>query len=343
MSLLPASWQARRLYAFLPGVTMLAKLKGTSALPGRASADQKPQRRSLTLQQRENISGWLWTAPWWLGFLIFSLYPMLASLYYSLTDFRMIGTPHFVGAANYIRALTADPQFWPSLLRTGYYTFTMVPLTLAASLGAAMLLNSKIKLRTTFRTVFYLPSLVPSVALAVMWTFILNPRYGLLNGLLAAVGIQGPGWLFDPKWAVPGLLLMGIWGSFGGSSMLVFLATLQSVPVDLYEVAALDGASAWQRFRHVTLPMISPALQYNLTMSTIYTFQNFLYAYLTTEGGPQWATWFFGLHIYTYAFTHFQMGYASALSWYLFIIVLATIFIYFKLSGKWVFAASEDD
>jgi len=302
---------------------------------------EKRKGRFWTLQRRENVEGWLWTAPWWLGFLMFSLYPMLASLYYSLTDYKVVGATQFVGLANYIQAISKDPQFWPSLGRTAYYTFTMVPLSLIGSLLAAMVLNQRLKGTNLYRTSFFLPSLMPGVALAIVWIWILNPKYGLVNQLLGSIGIEGPGWLYSTKWAVPSLLMMGFWGSFGGAAMLIFLASLQSVPQDLYEVAELDGANAWHKFRNVTVPMLSPAIMYNMVMSTIYTFQSFLFAYLTTEGGPQWATWFFGLHIYTNAFEYFKMGYASALSWCMFVIVLAIVFVYFKLSGRWVFMASE--
>ncbi len=228
--------------------------------------------------------------------------------------------------------------------------FLFVPLSvLAASLFAEIILNQKLRGTNFFRTIFYLPALVPSVALAVMWVWILNPQYGLINQGLAAIGIKGPGWLLETKWAIPSLILIliGVWGSFGGTQMLIFLAALQGVPPDLYEVADLDGAGAWQKLRHVTVPMISPAILFNLIMGIIGSFQSFILAYLVAGGtgdmvgGPNWATYFIGLHIYQKAFADYEMGYASALAWVLFFIILLMVLINFKLSGRWVFMAAE--
>lgn len=309
---------------------------------GETGQGGKRGRRPWSLERRESVEGWLWSAPWWVGFLLFAVYPMVSSFYHSFTKYKVVGTTEFVGLANYVEAISgADRLFWPSLGRTAYYTSTMVPLALAGSLMAALILNRRIRGTNVFRTIFHLPSLMPGVALAVIWMWILNPKYGLVNQLLNGIGITGPGWLSSVKWAVPGLLLMGFWGSFGGAAMLIFLASLQSIPVELYEVAQLDGANALHKFWYVTVPMLSPAIMYNSVMGIIYTFQSFQVAYLTTQGGPQWATWFFGLHIYTNAFEFYRMGYASALSWCLFLVVLLIVFVYFKLSGRWVFMAGE--
>ena len=310
-----------------------------------ASADlvHSSKRRLLTkLPRREEIAGYIWTSPWWIGFLVFSLYPMLAGLYYSFTNARWVGESSWVGLQNYIFALTQDRLFWGALRNTLYYSFAVVPLGLAGSLFAATLLNQRLKGENGFRTAFYVPSLMPSVALVTIWTWILNPTFGLLNQFLAIFGISGPGWLASPDWAMPGLILMAVWGSFGGTSMLVFLSSLQSIPEDLYEVCALDGGNAYHKLVYVTLPMISPAILFNLVMGIIGSFQSFLYSFLapTVPGGPNFATYTLGLHIYNSGFVDGRLGAASALAWLLFLVVLAVVLINYKLSGKWVFMSS---
>jgi multiple sugar transport system permease protein len=317
------------------------------------AADEAPssaQRPFWTYRRRKLLAGYLWISPWWIGFLAFAVYPFVASLYYSFTRYNVASAPQWIGLENYIYALTSDPQFYPSILRTFYYTGVHIPLSLAASLLAAMILNQRLWGVNLLRTIYYLPALVPAVALAVMWIWLLNPRYGLINQWLAMIGIEGPRWLYSTTWAIPSLILMGTWGSFGGAQMLIFLAALQGVPQDLYEVADLDGANRWNKFLHVTVPMISPAILFNLIIGIIGSFQSFIFAYLVadpstggTVGGPNWATYFFGLHIYENAFTDFEFGYASALSWVMFLMILAVVLINVKLSGRWVFMAADGD
>jgi multiple sugar transport system permease protein len=303
-------------------------------------------RWQLSLRHKEEISGWLWTSPWWAGFLVFSAYPMVYGLYMSFTNARWVGLGDFIGLQNYITALTGDSLFWSSLWRTLYYTGLVVPFGLAASLLAAMILNQKLVGQNIFRTLFYIPSLMPSVALVVMWAWILNPKYGLLNQLLAAVGIAGPGWLESSTWAMPSLLLMAVWGSFGGSAMLIFLAALQSVPESLYEACELDGGGSWHKFRHVTIPMISPSIFFNFVMGIINSFQSFLFSFLgpSVPGGPNYATYTLALHMYKIGFEDGRLGYAVALSWLQFLVVVAIILINYKFSGRWLFmAAMEND
>jgi multiple sugar transport system permease protein len=300
------------------------------------------RRRFWTLERKEEILGYIWISPWWIGFLAFTIYPMVASMWYSFTSFRSILSPgEYVGLANYVRAFMRDPLVWPSLGRTAYYTFAAVPLGLAGSLLGAIILNQKLAGVAAWRTVYFLPSLVPSVALAYVWAWILNSKYGLLNQVLLMVGVQGPAWLLHPEWAIPALLLMTVWGSVGGSSMLIFLASLQSISPELHEAAELDGAGRWKRLWHVTIPMLSPAILFNGIMGIIGTFQSWMYSYLVTDGGPHYATWFFGLHIYRQAFEYNEMAYACALSWIMFAIILAFIVLNFKISGRWVFMATE--
>jgi multiple sugar transport system permease protein len=303
-------------------------------------------RWRLSLRQKEELSGWLWTAPWWGGFLLFSAYPMIYGFYMSLTNARWVGLGDFVGTQNYVTALTTDPLFWPSMARTLYYTGFVVPFGLAASLLAALILNQKLVGQNIFRTLFYIPSLMPSVALVVMWAWILNPKYGLLNHILASLSITGPGWLHSSAWAMPSLFLMAIWGSFGGSSMLIFLAALQSVPLSLYEACELDGGGSWHKFRHVTVPMISPAIFFNFVMGIINSFQSFLFSFLgpSVPGGPNYATYTLSLHMYKIGFEDGRLGYATALAWLQFVLVVAIILINYKFSGRWLFmAAMEND
>ena len=292
---------------------------------------------------KEEILGYLWTSPWWLGFIVFSIYPTIAGFYYSFTNARWAGKSDFVGFGNYVTALTQDARFWPALGVMMYYAVAVVPLMLAAELFAAIILNQKLKGENIFRTAFYIPSLMPEVSLVVIWTWILNPTYGLLNQGLKLIGIKGPGWLSSPDWAIPSLLLMAVWGAFGGTGMLIFLSTLQSVPQELYEVCDLDGGGAWEKFRHVTVPMISPAILFNLIMGIIGAFSSFLFMFLapSVPGGPNFATYTLSLHIYSMGFVQGRMGYASAMAWLLFLIVFAIIMINYKVSGKWLFMSAD--
>ena len=298
------------------------------------------QNRPLTKRaRREEILGFLWTSPWWIGFLVFILYPMLSGLYLSFTDAKWVREPTWVGLENYLNVLTQDRLFWPALGRTLYYSFAVVPLGLLGSLFAATLLNQKLKGENTFRTIFYIPSLMPAVALVAIWTWILNPSFGLLNYALSWFGITGPGWLSTPEWAMPALIVMAVWGSFGGTTMLIFLSSLQSIPQEMYEVCALDGGNAFHKLRYVTMPMISPAILFNLIIGIIGSFQSFLYSFLapTVAGGPDYATYTLGLHIYNIGFQDGRLGYASALAWLMFLLILIVVLINYKLSGRWVF------
>lgn len=289
---------------------------------------------------RQNVLGYLWISPWLLGFLIFILGPMIASGVFSFTNYRIINEAKWVGLNNYMHAFAEDDLFWPSLGRTFYYMFISVPLGLAGSLLLAILLNQRIKGETIFRTFFYLPSLTPLAAAAILWIWILHPEVGLMNYLLSLVGIQGPPWLGSTRWAMPSLILIALWTGIGGGRMIIFLAALQGVPQELYEAAEIDGAGPWSKFRHVTFPMISPAIFFNFILGIIGALQVFTTAFITTRGGPGRATWFFALHIYTNAFEYFDMGYASALAIILFFILLIFTIIQLRLSDRWVYYAS---
>lgn len=289
------------------------------------------------LQRREALEGYLWISPWVIGFLVFSLGPIIASFYLSFTEYKIAGSPKWIGLANYSEALFNDKLFWPSLSRTAYYTIATVILGVILSLLAAMLLNQNLRGRAVFRALYYLPSLTPVVAMAILWTWLLQPQIGLVNYLLGEVGISGPGWLTSRTWAIPSLILISLWSSIGGGRMIIFLAGLQGVPKELHESAQIDGANAIQRFISVTLPMISPVILFNLLLGIIGSFGVFTLAYVATEGGPNYATWFYMLHLYYNAFSYFQMGYASALAWIFFLIIFALTYLQIKLSDRWVY------
>lgn len=290
-------------------------------------------------QRRKAIEGYLFISPWVIGFLAFTFGPMLASLYFSLTEYAIVKPPTFVGLANYRYALFEDPLFWSSLGRTFYYACGAVVLSITGSLLAALLLDQRLKATTLFRTLFFLPSLTPIVASAILWTWIYNPNLGPINYLLSAVGIEGPGWIQDPDWAIPSLIIMALWGSIGGSRMIIFLAGLQGVPQELIDAAHIDGAGAWRRFWNVTFPMLSPTLFFVMVMGIISSLSVFSVAYIATSGGPAYATWFYVLHLFQQAFKFYAMGYASALAWIFFVLVLVLTGVQLKLSGRWVYYA----
>ena len=283
---------------------------------------------------------WLLIAPALLGFLAFNLGPMVESLRLSFTKYDVISPPEYIGFRNYLYLMRRDPAFWPSVKVTAIYSATSVPLGLLAALGVALLLNRKIPGRGAFRTIYFLPSLLPATASGVVWVFIFHPTFGLLNRMLGFAGIEGPAWTQDVHWALPALVIMSLW-SFG-QPMVIFLAGLQDVPESLYEAADLDGASRWQQFRNVTLPLITPVLFFNLVMGLIGAMKVFDSAYVfgsaggAGPGGPARATLFYVLNLYQKAFNYFHMGLASAMAWLLFIAIMVLTAINFGLGRKWV-------
>ena len=300
------------------------------------------RRPSSALARRKAIEGYLYISPFLIGFVIFTLYPLIASLYLSFTNFNLISDPTWVGLENYQRAFTGDNLFWSSLERTARYALLVVPLGVAASLGAALLLNQGFPGTAIFRTFFFLPSITPIIAAVLIWLWILQPSIGVMNYLLSLVGLPGPPWVQSTTWAVPSLVMLSLWSTAGGSRMIVFLAGLQGVPVELYEAAKIDGASAWQRFVHVTLPMISPTIFFNVVISVIGALSVFSVAYIGTQGGPAYATYFYVYHLYTSAFQYSLMGYASALAWIFLVIVLVLTVIQFRLQDRWVYYAGAE-
>ena len=294
----------------------------------------KPPR--LSLARRDSLWAYAFITPWILGFIIFTVGPMLASLYFSFTEYDIVSAPRWIGLRNYIN-LTNDPLFWHSLGITIKYAVIALPLGLAVSYMIAVLLNQKIRGINVWRTIYFIPSVIAGVAVALLWSRIFDPQFGILNPFLERFGINGPGWLSDPQWAVPALVIMSLW-SVGGN-VIIYLAGLQGVPTDLYDAAKVDGASTWQRFRYVTLPMTTPVIFYNLILGLIGTFQYFTEVYVLTNGtgAPARSTLFYNLYLYQNAFRYFHMGYASTMAWVLFIIVLAITLLIFRSSEAWVY------
>jgi multiple sugar transport system permease protein len=312
-----------------------------------AETTARPRRAGLrlTMSRREALEGYLYISPWILGFLIFTVGPMLASLALSLTDYKLVTAPHFIGIGNFT-TLIHDPIFWKSLGNTLYYALIFVPINILGSLGCALLLNRKIKGRAFFRSVYFLPSVTPLVAAAILWMWILNPQVGLLNWVLGFIGISpGPGWLGTTQWSKPALIIMALWGAVGGGMMLIFLAGLQGVPRELLEAAEIDGAGTWPKFWHVTLPLLSPTLFFNIVLGLIGAFQQFTLAFVATSGagqgrpygGPLYSTMFYVLNLYQHAFDFWEMGYAAALAWVFFVVVLGFTYLQLRFARSWVY------
>ncbi len=280
-------------------------------------------------------AGLLFGAPAIIGLLAFSIYPILSSLVDSFTSFDMIRPAKFVGLGNYTTLFTQDSLFWSTLYNTIYYVIFAVPLGIIVAFLLAMLLNQKIRGLSIYRTIFYLPSITPFVASAVLWVWVFNPQYGLLNTILAFVGVKGPGWLGDPNWSKPALILMSIWGV--GGLMVIFLAGLQGVPSEQYEAAGIDGANRWQLLRHVTIPFMGPYFLFGLVAGLIGGFQYFTQVYVMTQGGPANSTNVYALYLFQNAFSYFKMGYASAMAWILFLLIAACTALVFRSSASRVY------
>jgi len=299
------------------------------------SIDHDHPRRHNRLLMREYLAFYLFASPWLLGLLFLTVGPMIASLYLSFTDYAVIVAPKWVGFDNYVRMFTDDELVWQSLRVTLLYSLGSVPLTLLFSFTIALLMNQRIRGIRVFRTIYYLPAVISGVPVALLWIWILNPDFGLLNNALHAIGIIGPKWLFSTTWVVPSFVLMSLWGV--GVPMVTFLAGLQGIPAHLYEAAEIDGAGVWVKFWNVTIPMMSPIILFNIISGLINSFQTFTPAFLMTNGGPANASLFYGLYLYNNAFKWFNMGYASALAWLMFLIILILTGLVFRSSIRWVY------
>lgn len=287
-------------------------------------------------EKREALTGYLCISPWLLGLIIFTVGPIIASIVISFTNWDLVTSAQWIGISNYQRLLEKDPIFWKSLQVTLYYTVLNVPLALIFSLAIAVLMNQNVRGIFLFRTLYYLPAIVPAVATAILWRWIFHHEFGILNILIGFLGIPPQKWLVDPHLVIPAFVIMSIWGVGGG--MLIYLAGLQGVPSQLYEAAEIDGATSWKKFINVTLPMLSPVILYNLIMGIIGSFQaGFTTSYVMTAGGPNNASMFYVLYLFINAFEYFKMGLACAQAWVLFIIILVITIIVFKKSESWVY------
>ncbi|WP_046228459.1 carbohydrate ABC transporter permease [Paenibacillus dauci] len=284
--------------------------------------------------RRETLLMYAFISPWVIGFVVFALFPILASLYYSFTDYDIIHSPQWIGLGNY-KEMFADDLYWNSVMVTLKYTFISVPLQLLLAMGFALLLNQKLPFKGFFRTAMYFPSMVSGVAMSLLWYWVFNPQIGLFNYMLSWFGVKGPAWLMDPNTALYSLIIMSFWGV--GGAMIIFLAGLQGVPTSLLEAARLDGAGRLSIFWHVTLPMISPVLLFQLILGVIESFQVFTQAFVMTHGGPNYSTWFYVYGLYTSAFKEYRAGYSSAMAWVLLIVVLIVTYIIMKLSNRYVY------
>ncbi len=311
------------------------------ASPTRMTKPRVRARRWSRSVRQDLINGLLFISPWLFGLLIFTLYPLLASLYYSFTDYNVLQPAKFVGTTNFTEMFGKDHLFWTAVKNTLIYALLSIPFNIVLGVSLALLLNVKVHGMSLYRTIFYLPSIFPQVVTALLFSWMLNPQFGLVNALLKQIGLPTVGWLTDPTWAKPSLVLLGLWGV--GSSMVIYLAALQDVPQHLYEAAELDGAGVLTKTLAITLPMISPTIFFNLVLGTIDAFQSFTFVYVLTDGqgGPLDSTLFYGLLLYRNAFKYLHMGYASAMAWMLALFVILITLVIFKSSGRWVYYGGE--
>jgi len=292
-----------------------------------------------TLKGREALTFYLFLMPWLLGFLAFTIGPIIASAVLSFAQYDIVTPPRFIGVENYQELFLDDRLFRVSLYNTGYYVIFFIPLQIALSLALALLLNLQVWGIPIYRTLFYIPSIVPAVANSILWIWIFQPQWGLLNYALSVFGIEGPLWLSSVEWSKPSLIIMSLWGS--GGAMIIFLAGLQGIPQHLYEAAELDGATRLRRFVHITIPMLTPTIFFVLVLGVIGSFQVFTQAYIMTRGGPVDSTLFYVYALFNEAFRYMRMGYASAMAWILFGIVLVLTLLQLRLSRVWVYYESE--
>jgi len=294
-----------------------------------------PARKHNGHRFKKIMTGYLFIAPWILGLLLFTAYPVLSTIYYSFNDYSVLMPPQWIGLMNYEELFLYDDLFRISLYNTIYYTLLSVPLGMAVALGLAVLLNQKLPGLPVFRTIFYLPSIVPTVGMSILWMWLLNPQYGLINGIITKIfGVQGPGWIADPVWSKPALILMSLWGV--GGQMIVFLAGLQGVPDYLYESASIDGATKWHQFWKITLPLLTPTIFLNLVNGIIGGMQVFTQSFIMTNGGPANSTLFYVFYLFNNAFRYFRMGYASAMALILFVIIFLLTLLVLWSSKRWV-------
>jgi len=296
-----------------------------------SSAIKDARRKSV----KANLKGLAFVSPWLIGFLLFTIYPILASLYYSFTRYDVIRPPKWVGLENYVTLFTDDRVFMTVLGNTVYFVILGVPLGVVVAFLLAMLLNNDIRMRPVFRTIFYIPAIVPVVATAMVWLWVMNTQFGLVNSVWTSWGHKAIPFISSPEMAKPSLILIYVWAQ--GNAIVIFLAALQDVPRSLYDAALVDGAGRLARFWHVTVPMCTSAILFVLITGLIFAFQYFVLPWLMTAGGPKNATEFYSIYLYRNAFQYFKMGYASALAWVLFIVIVIFTIMVFRSSARWVY------
>lgn len=283
--------------------------------------------------KKRQRAGFYFILPWLIGLIVFTALPMLAAVYISMTDWDIVGNAHFIGLQNYVK-LFQEENFIRSLWVTVRYAIIAIPLTIATSLTIAVLLSKNYKGTGIFRVIYYMPAIVSGVAVAIVFKWILDPNYGLLNGILRFFHIQGPDWLYDPNWVLPSYLIMAIWGAGGG--LLTYLAALKDIPEDLYGAAMIDGANTFQKVRYITVPLMTPVIFYNLVLGIIGAFRKFTDAYVLGGAGKEGN--FYMVYLYEEAFSHYRMGYATALAWVLFAIILLLTFVVNWTKKYWVYS-----
>lgn len=318
----------------------LLSLRGGENVSKKRAVSRQVKSRSKGMAQMQLKWGYFFIAPCIIGLLVFQFGPMLFSFIVSLTHWNVITSPEFIGFSNYIEMAT-DPLVHASLRATAYYTLLTVPLITIVHFLTACLLATGIKGISVFRTIFYIPSIVPLVASSALWMFIYHPMFGLLNSFFRLVGLPTQGFVATPGGAVPALAIMAVWGA--GNTMVIYLAGLQNVPRQLYEASSIDGAGPFQRFFRITIPLMTPIIFYNMIMAIIGSMQVFTQAFVMTNGGPNNATMFLSLLLYRTAFNHMRMGYAAAMSWVLFVIIAVLTAVVFRSSNKWVFYENKND
>ena len=301
----------------------------------------KNKRHVSNMRIREGFVGYLFASPWLIGFFVFTLYPMLTSLYYSFTTYNLAQAPKWIGWANYQILFTRDTLFYTALFNTFYYAVFSVPLVLVMGVFVAILMNQKIRGMQLIRTIYYMPNVVSIVAVSLLWQMIFQGNYGLINNVLGMIGIRGPGWLTDPNWAKPALIIMSCWNA--GSAMVIYLAGLQGIPRVYYEAAEIDGASVFGRFFRITLPLLSPSIFFNLVMGIINAMQVFSQAFIMTNGGPMNSTTFYVFMLYKKAFADMRMGYASSMAWILLLMTLLLTLLVFRFVGRRVYYETGDN
>lgn len=300
------------------------------------------RRAPLAGRHMDTANGLLFGLPWIIGLLLFYAYPIIMSLYYSFTEYSILQAPQWVGLKNYVTLFSRDEKLLKSIHNTLYFSMASLPLGIILGVGLALLLNTKVKGMSVYRTVYFLPVLVPDVALGVLWLWVFNANLGIINALLWKLfHIVGPGWLADPLWSKPSMILISLWGV--GQAVVIYLAGLQDVPREMYDAAEVDGANAWQKIRRITIPMITPVILFNLIMGLIGSFQYFTTPYVITagDGRPALSLMFYAMYLYQNAFVLYKMGYASAMAWLLFLLVVAVAYLLFRSSARWVYYGGQ--